>query len=353
MRLNFRRRAYTHDRHAACARDRLLLLHVAALLELAPVVLQRLGGDVLLLAALRARDGRLLVVLRVHLLELLLNVLHDHLELLRVLHRAELVAHDGLGDVERVALLALVDRDVERDELNRVRLGQLEGPVELVAEVGKVLERHELGGLRIVALPCREEHRHVVLRDAHLLLLVRLCEVLEDHRDVHVDEDEAREAHERYHHEDRQPNLWTRAHVHQPVAVRQLHFARVTVWRLDCDGREHLVPAAAGHQLELDEERVRERAVVEHLVEARRDGHQAERLHADDRVYVDEQEEEDRDVDERRQRGHQRVQQIADAARRPHEAQHPPDPEHAEDTQQRRTDGQRLDAHLDDNALIR
>ena len=54
----------------------------------------------------------------------------------------------------------------------------------------------------VVLLPCDVEHVEVILGHSDLLLLMGLVEVLEDHRDVHVDDDEERDQDERNHEED-------------------------------------------------------------------------------------------------------------------------------------------------------
>ena len=104
--------------------------------------------------------------------------------------------------VEAVQPLVGVDREIQCYDGQLVGLGDAERLVEVRDQVRQLLVLDELRGVRVVALPSHVEHVKVILRDAHLLLLVGLVEVLEDHRDVHVDDDEEGNEDERHHEED-------------------------------------------------------------------------------------------------------------------------------------------------------
>ena len=252
--------------------------------------------------------------------------------------------HERRQHVEAVQPVAGVDRQVERDERQLVGARHAERPVDSRHEVAQLRELDELRRVRVVTLPHHVEHLQIVLRHAHLLLLVRLVEVLEDHGDVHVDDDEERDEDERHHEEDGHHRAAAVAvGRRQPRAVRMRPELRVALVARRHQRVEHVVPAGGRREAEQQHQTVGERLEVHDVVEHAREAHAAERRHAEDGVDEDDQRQQHADVEQRRQRDDEREEQLADALRRADEAQHAPDPEDADDAQQRRLDDETLE----------
>ena len=84
------------------------------------------------------------------LLELLIHLLRQLGELLRlVVHKAESVLGQAVQDVQAVDLVALGNGKIKADNGQRVRLGNPQRRVEAGYEVGHLIERDELGGVRV------------------------------------------------------------------------------------------------------------------------------------------------------------------------------------------------------------
>ena len=282
---------------------------------------------------------------------LLLHLRPQLAELVRLVDAAEHVLDERHEDVETVQALVGVDRQVERDDRQLVRLRQPERLVEVADEVGQLLVLEELRRVRVVLLPDHVEHVEVVLRHADLLLLVRLVEVLEDDGDVHVDDDEEGDEDEGDHEEDGDAaaaavavrRLQLRAVRMRPVvavALRAAHHERV----------EDVVPAGGRRQAEQQHEAAAERLEVDDVVERARVTHVTERRHAEDGVDEDDEEEEHADVEESGQRDDEGKEQLAQAFRCLDETQHAANAEDAHDTQQSGRDDHRRQEVVQHNA---
>ena len=145
--------------------------------------------------------------------------------------------------VQTVDFIPFSDGQIEADQGQSVGLGNAQGRVQRVNEVGHLIESDELGGVRIVFGPLGVEHLQVLLDDADLLLLMSLVKVLQDDGDVHVDHDhevdddegdEVDDGHERV----------------AAVAVGQPFEVRIAVRRSDQQRLQDVVPTGRSDQTE-------------------------------------------------------------------------------------------------------
>ena len=240
---------------------------------------------------------------------------------------AEEVVGERVEDVVAVHHVALADRDVERHQLVVVGRGDVQRLLQRVDEVAELRQRHVLRRLLVVPLPDLVVHVEVVLRQALLDVLRRLAEVLEDHRDVHVDDDE--ETDDEVTDEEHQAEGDGAA-----VALRQRRrLVQRAVLRV-ADAGQHAVPARRRRHLEQQDHAVQERLEVEQVVDAVHVLDVHEEVHAEDGEDEHDEEEEQADVDEGGKRDGEGEEERADALGRLDEAQDAPDAEDAHDAQQ-------------------
>ncbi len=98
-----------------------------------------------------------------------------------------------LPDVTRTHVRVLDDGDVHVNDLELVWERNLEWRLEYVKKLGQTFERHVLRAVRIELLPDLVEEVVVFVSDALLDVFSGLRVVLQDHSDVHVDDDEEAE----------------------------------------------------------------------------------------------------------------------------------------------------------------
>ena len=263
------------------------------------------------------------------LLVLLLHLRLELLELVRLVDAAKHVSDECHKDVETVQSLIGIDWQVERHDRQLVWLRDAKRLVKVGDEIRQLFVLDELGRVRVVLLPDDVEHVEVVLDDAHLFLLVRLVEVLQDDGNVHVDDDKEGDEDEGDHEEDGDATgatvspyrlelcaVWVRPVV--AVALRAADHERV----------EDVIPAGRSRQTKQQNQTAAKRLEVDNVVECARLAHVTELRHAKDGVDENNEEEQHADVEESGQRDNERKEQLADALGRLDETQHTTDTEH-------------------------
>ena len=189
--------------------------------------------------------------------------------------------------------LVFTDGNIQEHQPVVVGLRYAEWFFQRVAEVREFLQRDVLSGLLVEALPDLVVHVEVVLREALLHVLRGLAEVLQDHRDVHVDDDEEADDEVRHEVEDAEWRVAT-------VAVGRC------LSRVGVAGRrpvvhepgQRAVPPRRGGDLEQDDHTAPERLEVEHVVDALVVLGVHEERHAEDGVNEHDEEEKQAYVEE-------------------------------------------------------
>ena len=245
---------------------------------LSPCPLHDLGASDLALSLQRRADR-----------EVVRSLLHaaDVADVASVVRRAEEVLSERVQDVEAVHEVTLADRDVARHEPVVVGLLDLQRLLELADELAQSLERDVLRRLLVVVLPQFVVHVEVVLSQALLHVLGRLAEVLEDHGDVHVDDDE--EADDEV--ADEVQNAGARHAALLPHTVLGVR-----------DAGEHAGPPGRRRHLEEYDHALAKRLKVEHVVDAVQMFHVHEERHAEYRKDEHDEKQEQADVEQRWQR---------------------------------------------------
>jgi len=202
--------------------------------------------------------------------------------------------------------VALADRDVHRNDFVLVGLVDLQRRLEHVQEVGQLVVADVLGAVRIEVLPDFVVHVVVVISETFLHVFRGLRVVLQNHSDVHVDDD--KEADDQISQQEGDADCAAAA----VARVADLRVGQLAVLLVD-DAVQHTVPAGGGGHLEKQDHRLPERLEVVDVVEAALVLYVHEEGHAEDGKDEHDQEEQQADVEQGWQRHSQREKQRPDA----------------------------------------
>lgn len=198
-------------------------------------------------------------------------------EMFRVFDVAQNATRESVKDVEAVEAVTAGDQNVQIDECRHIGPRNAQRRIETGHEIRQLTEGDKLRGIRIESRPLGVETFEVLLAQSELLLVMGLVEILQQHGDVHVDDDHGREDDERD--EIKRGQDGTAA-----VAVRQVMVGDVAIGRLDEQRVEDVVPSGARHQPEEQQHAASERLEIDHLVDGPRMGDVTKQGHAYDGV---------------------------------------------------------------------
>ncbi len=172
-------------------------------------------------------------------------------------------------------LLILADGNIHKDQLVVVGFGEAEGVLHGGDKLAEATEGDVLRGLLVELLPRLVVHVKVFLSEALLHVLGRLAEVLQDHSDVHVDDDQEADDEIRHHEDDGLRRV-------AAVAYRLFDcVVRVAVLVVH-DAGQGAIPARRCRDLEQQDHAASKRLEIEHVVQAARVLHVHEEVHAKD-----------------------------------------------------------------------